>query len=55
MTAADLAKVLDVLSRVQHLDVHAAPADIGTLRAEAFIASLPIRHVLQNQHVDVLS
>jgi hypothetical protein len=55
LTAKDLARVFAVLKQVEALTMKTAndPAVIGNLTAEAFIASLPIRHALEDLRVEI--
>ena len=48
MTASELARVIAILDRVADLDPAelAVAGTLGTLRAQAFIASLPLKRLL---------
>lgn len=55
LKASDIANALSVLERVSELGRHvpSEPAALGTLRAQAFIAGLPLKNALSSIDVSI--
>lgn len=54
LTAEHIAKAIEVLTRMQHIEVsNIDPVQIGSLRAQAFLAALDLRLGMRNVAVPV--